>query len=81
MVTRTTRWRRRTVRKIRVTWIAQVTLLLLLIDEYLIGVYQLRMGGKFLLTLFLVVLPCLALSLWRAGLLPPERVVTEEETP
>lgn len=78
MVQRTTRWRRRTVRKIRVTWIGQVTLLLLLIDEYLMNLFQLRMGGKFLLTLFLVLLPCLALCLWRAGLLPPERVTTEE---
>jgi hypothetical protein len=55
-----------------------VTLLLLLIDEYLMSTFHLRMGGKFLLTLVLVVLPFLALCLWRAGLLPPERVTTEE---
>ncbi|MDB5102226.1 MAG: hypothetical protein JWM80_6647 [Cyanobacteria bacterium RYN_339] len=81
MIQRTTRWRRRKVRKIRVTWIGQVTLLLILIDEYLMASFHLQMGGKFVLTLALVVLPCLAMCLWRAGLLPPERVTTTEEGP
>jgi hypothetical protein len=81
MVQRTVRWRRRTVRKIRVTWIGQVTLLLALVDEYVIQTFQLAIGGKFLATLLIVILPVLALCLWRAGLLPPERVVVEEERP
>ena len=76
-VARTVRWRRRQVPKVRVTWIGQVTLFLALIDDYTLQQLNLGMGGKVLLTLAIVVLPCLALCLWRAGLLPPERVIEE----
>lgn len=73
-VGRTVRWRRRQVRKIRVTWIGQVGLLLFLLSNYLMQQFPMGMGYKVLLTLVMVVLPVIALALWRAGLLPPERV-------
>jgi hypothetical protein len=78
-VTRSVRWRRRKVPKVRVTWVAQVALLLSLIDEYLMQQFPMGMGGKFGLTIVVVILPVFALSLWRAGLLPPERY--EEDAP
>jgi hypothetical protein len=76
-VARIVRWRRRQVAKVRVTWIAQVGLLLSLVDDYLMQQFPMGMGGKVAMTALVVVLPVALLSLWRAGLLPPERYETE----
>ena len=80
-VARTMRWRRRRVPKIRVTWIGQVAVLLALIDDYMLQSLHPAMTGKVLLTLAVVVLPVVALALWRAGLLPPERYEVEPPPP
>ena len=51
-----------------------VALLLLLVNDYLLQSFQVGMGLRVLSTIGLVVLPTLALVLYRMGLLPPERV-------
>ena len=81
-VPQTYRWRRREVPKIRVTWIGLVFMLLMLIHKQLAKTLALSIGPAVLLFIPVVLLPVLLLSLWRAGLLPPERVpVTDEEPP
>lgn len=81
-VPQTYRWRRREVPRIRVTWIGLVGMLLLLIHKQVSKALALAIGPSALLFIGLVLVPVLLLSLWRAGLLPPERVaVTDGEEP
>jgi hypothetical protein len=67
-------WRRRQVLPVRVTWIGLVAVLGLLVHKRLGQVFPMGMSLKALLFIGVVVLPTLFLALWRAGLLPPERV-------
>lgn len=76
---RTYRWRRREVPKLRVTWIGLVATLLMLIHIEVMKIFLVPVTPRFGLFLLMVVLPVLLLSLWRAGLLPPERVPYEGE--
>lgn len=80
-IERTYRWRRREVVRTRITWVGLVTMLLLLIHKQL--TFGMAMTPKAVWFIFVVALPVLALLLWRAGLLPPERVAVdgEPETP
>lgn len=81
-VSQTYRWRRRDVPKVRVTWIGLVFMLLMLIHKQLAKSLALSIGPAVLLFIPVVLIPVLALSLWRAGLLPPERVpVQQDEEP
>jgi tellurite resistance protein TehA-like permease len=77
----TTRWRRRDVLPIRVTWIGLVAVLLLLIHKRLIQLYPMGITERAGLFVLVVVIPVALVSLWRAGLLPPERVSEEESSP
>lgn len=70
----TYRWRRRRVLPIRVTWIGMVAVFMLL--AHLTHMQLRPMGmtaqaGWFIVT---VLVPVVLVALWRAGLLPPERV-------
>lgn len=73
----TYRWRRRRVPYTRVTWVGLVAVLLMLIHKRLGQAVPLSMGLTVLSFIGIVVLPTLAVILWRAGLLPPERVRVE----
>lgn len=76
-IERTYRWRRREVVRTRITWVGLVTMLLLLIHKQL--TLGMAMTPKAVWFIFVVALPVLALLLWRAGLLPPERVAVDDE--
>lgn len=78
-VAKTIRWRRRKVPKVRITWVGQVGVFLSLLAGYIMQSIPMNIGERVLLSIGLVVLPVVALLLWRAGLLPPERY--EEELP
>lgn len=71
----TYRWRRRRVMHVRVTWLAMVLVLALLIFfKTMERLPTIGQGGKVLGFILIVILPMVAVGLWRAGLLPPERV-------
>lgn len=72
-------WRRRAVPAFRITWIGLVCALGLLVHKRLLQLFDPSMGLKFLLFMLIVVLPTMLLALWRAGLLPPERVAVPVE--
>lgn len=76
----TYRWRRRKMPYMRVTWVGMVAVLLILIHDQLTRMYPMGRGLQVLLFILIVVLPIFALSLWRAGLLPPERVAIDSAT-
>lgn len=80
---RTYRWRRRAVFPVRVTWLGMVFVLFLMCHRaVLLSNPDLGQGMKVLAFILVVVLPMLALVLWRMGLLPPERVeATYDEPP
>lgn len=74
----TYRWRRREVMPVRVTWLGMVLVLCLMTHRAIVtNVAGLGMTGKVGAFIAVVILPMLALVLWRAGLLPPERVRVE----
>lgn len=75
----TYRWRRRRVVQTRVTWVGMVGLFLVLLHAELRRTFNLGMTGTVGLFILVVVLPLIALILWRMGLLPPERVLVEDE--
>lgn len=72
----TYRFRRRRVMPIRVTWLGQVALVLLLAHLAAFRAFApgAGMGARVLAFILGVALPVVAVTLWRAGLLPPERV-------
>lgn len=71
----TYRFRRREVMKVRLTWLGMVFVLCLMTFRAITrGWPGLGMTGEVVLFIGVVVLPMLALALWRLGLLPPERV-------
>ena len=72
--TRAVRWRRRAVPHIRFTWIGMVTVFCVLLHAELMKYMNFGMTGRVIAFIVLVVVPVLAVVLWRAGLLPPERV-------
>ncbi len=77
----TYRWRRREVMKVRVTWLAMVLVLCLMVFRAI--THQWTGLGKTLevgIFIAVVILPMLGLVLWRFGLLPPERVRDEGPT-
>jgi hypothetical protein len=78
---RTYRWRRRHVVPTRVTWVGMVGLFLVLLHAELRRAFNLGMAGTVGLFILVVLIPLLLLVLWRAGLLPPERVLVEPEQP
>ena len=79
-IAKTYRWRRRQVIQTRVTWVGMVGLFLVLLHREVTKVMNTGMGLTVLLFILIVLLPIGLLILWRAGLLPPERVeVTPEE--
>jgi membrane protease YdiL (CAAX protease family) len=74
-VERTYRWRRRQVVQTRLTWLGLVAVLLLLIHKEILRTQPaLGMTGKAAWFIAVVLVPMGLLLLWRAGLLPPERV-------
>jgi hypothetical protein len=75
----TYRWRRRKVVPTRVTWVGLVGLFLVLLHRELTRVLNPGMGLTVLMFIVVVLLPLLLLILWRAGLLPPERVAVGAE--
>lgn len=75
----TYRWRRRQVVPTRVTWVGMVGLFLVLLHAELRRAFNLGMTGTVGLFILVVVLPLVALILWRQGLLPPERVLVQDE--
>lgn len=79
-IPRTYRWRRRQVPKLRVTWIGLVATLLTLVHIEVMRLFPVGITARFGFLLLMVVLPVLLLGLWRAGLLPPERVPYEGES-
>ena len=80
-VPQTYRWRRRTVPSIRVTWLGMVGIFLLLLHQQVVRSFGLAIGPAVLLFIAFVFLPVLLLALWRAGLLPPERVAVTDTPP
>lgn len=71
----TYRLRRRSVMKVRPTWLAMVVVLLLLSHRELLKTYPtIGMGFAILSFIVIVIVPSVLLVLWRLGLLPPERV-------
>lgn len=78
-IERTYRWRRREVVRTRITWVGLVTMLLLLIHKQITT--GMAMTPKAAWFIAVVVVPVTALLLWRAGLLPPERVAVDGEAP
>ena len=72
---RTYRWRRRAVMPVRKTWLLMVFVLFLMAHRAILqanpALGQIGKVGAFILV---VILPTIALVLWRYGLLPPERV-------
>lgn len=78
-IERTYRWRRREVVRTRITWVGLVTMLLLLIHKQITT--GMPMTPKAAWFIAVVVVPVTALLLWRAGLLPPERVAVDGEPP
>jgi hypothetical protein len=78
-IERTYRWRRREVVRTRITWVGLVTMLLLLIHKQITT--GMPMTPKAAWFIAVVVVPVIALLLWRAGLLPPERVLVDGEVP
>lgn len=80
-VQRTYRWRRRQVTPVRWTWLGMVTVLLTLIHQQVLLAHPMGMTGRVGLFIGMVVLPVVLLTLWRAGLLPPERVPYDDEGP
>lgn len=77
-VNRTYRWRRRRVTPVRVTWLGMVAVLLTLIHQQIVLAHPMGMTGRVGLFIAMVLVPVLLLALWRAGLLPPERVPSDE---
>lgn len=80
-IPQTYRWQRRSVPRIRVTWLGMVAILMILLHQEIIRSFPMGMGGKVLLFIGLVMLPVLLLALWRQGLLPPERVPVDAPPP
>ena len=75
----TYRFRRRAVMKVRVTWLAMVLLLCLMAHRAITRTWPgLGMTAEVALFIGVVVLPMIGLILWRAGLLPPERVRVDD---
>jgi hypothetical protein len=77
----TYRWRRRKVIPTRVTWVGLVGLFLVLLHRELTHTLNTGMGLTVLLFIVIVLIPILLLILWRAGLLPPERVAVAPDEP
>jgi hypothetical protein len=72
----TYRWRRRKVQRVRVTWLGMVLVLCLMVHRSLLRAHpEWSTTVQTLTFLPTVVLPMLLLTLWRLGLLPPERVL------
>ncbi|MEB3197809.1 MAG: hypothetical protein VKP62_11455 [Candidatus Sericytochromatia bacterium] len=72
----TYRWRRRAVQKVRFTWLGMVFVLCMMAHRSLTQAFPAWPNSwKVMAFLPLVVLPMLLLTLWRLGLLPPERVL------
>lgn len=79
-IERTYRWRQRAVMPVRPTWLAMVVVLFLMTHRSVLHANPtLGQSGKVGLFILIVVLPTLALALWRCGLLPPERVESTHE--
>jgi hypothetical protein len=75
----TYRLRRREVMKVRTTWLIMVLVLCLMTARAIMrGVPIESRGGQVLTFILVVVLPMVALILWRLGLLPPERVRADD---
>lgn len=66
---------------IRVTWLGQVAVLMLLVHQFILRTHPMGMTGKVGMFILVVIIPVLLATLWRAGLLPPERVPVEPEPP
>lgn len=75
----TVRWRRREVPRMRITWCVMVVVLFMVAHMTLIENVDLGRTGNLLTFIPMVILPTIALILWRLGLLPPERVVEAGE--
>lgn len=73
-VHRTYRWRRRQVTPVRWTWIGMVAVLMTLIHQQIVSLHPMGVTGRAGLFIVLVLVPVILATLWRAGLLPPERV-------
>lgn len=81
-VERTYRWRRRQVVHTRITWVGLVTVLLMLIHKQIVLAQPgIGMTGKAAWFIAVVIVPVVLLLLWRAGLLPPERVAVDGVPP
>jgi hypothetical protein len=78
-IERTYRWRRREVVRTRITWVGLVTMLLLLIHKQITTGMPMTPRAAWFIAV--VVVPVTALLLWRAGLLPPERVAVDGAAP
>ncbi|GEM_PF-4840617 len=75
----TYRLKRRSVMKVRPTWLIMVVVLLMLVHrEFLRGI-PMGMGLAFVSFVAVVLVPSGLLLLWRLGLLPPERVMVGED--
>ncbi|MEB3222511.1 MAG: hypothetical protein VKS61_10575 [Candidatus Sericytochromatia bacterium] len=76
----TYRWRRRQVQRVRVTWLGMVLVLCLMSHRSLLNAFpDWSTTVRFLTFVPTVVLPMLLLTLWRLGLLPPERVLVSPD--
>jgi fucose 4-O-acetylase-like acetyltransferase len=75
----TYRWRRRDVPRIRITWVGQVAMFLLLLHQFILRTHPMGMVGRAGLFILVVLIPVVLVSLWRAGLLPPERVPVDQD--
>ena len=65
---------------VRSTWLAMVFVLFLMTHRGVLHANPaLGQGGKVGLFILIVVLPTIALILWRCGLLPPERIESTHE--
>ncbi len=75
----TYRLKRRSVMKVRPTWLTMVVVLLLMMHRELLRGIPMGMGLAVASFVVIVVVPSVLLVLWRLGLLPPERVMVGED--
>lgn len=74
----TYRWKRRAVQRVRVTWLFMVFVLFCMGHRAFLHAHlDLGMAGKVGSFIGMVLFPTLLLTLWRFGLLPPERVPSD----
>lgn len=76
----TYQWRRRSVQRVRVTWLGMVLVLCLMAHRSLLNNFPAWPQTAKVVSFFpVVVVPMGLLILWRLGLLPPERVLVSPE--